>query len=79
MTENEMSGEPYSLKSGWINHSNEPFFQVMTPSVHHIVISRISYCFRVNSFSLSLSFSYRSLPEALPKLKEIRKLFDGRC
>ena len=25
----EMSGEPYSQKSGWIIHSNERIFQVM--------------------------------------------------
>ena len=25
-----MSGEPYSQKSGWIKHSNEQIFQVMT-------------------------------------------------
>ena len=30
VTENEMSGEPYSQKSGWKNHSNEQIFQVMT-------------------------------------------------
>ena len=30
VTEYEMSGEPYSQKSGEINHSNERFFQVMT-------------------------------------------------
>ena len=30
VTEYEMSGEPYSQKSGWINHSNERIFQVMT-------------------------------------------------
>ena len=29
VTEYEMSGEPYSQKSGWINHSNEQIFQVM--------------------------------------------------
>ena len=34
--EYEMSGKPYSQKSEWINHSNEPIFQVMTPSVLHI-------------------------------------------
>ena len=28
--EHEMSREPYSQKSGWINHSNERIFQVMT-------------------------------------------------
>ena len=27
--EYEMSREPYSQKSEWIKHSNEPFFQVM--------------------------------------------------
>ena len=36
VTEFEMSGKPYSQKRGWINHSNEPIFQVMTPSVLHI-------------------------------------------
>ena len=30
VTEYEMSGEPYSQKSGWIKHSNERIFQVMT-------------------------------------------------
>ena len=30
VTEYEMSGEPYSQKSGWIIHSNERIFQVMT-------------------------------------------------
>ena len=30
VTEYEMSGEPYSQKSGWIKHSNEQIFQVMT-------------------------------------------------
>ena len=30
VTEYEMSGEPYSHKSGWINHSNERISQVMT-------------------------------------------------
>ena len=31
VTEYEMSGEPHSQKkSGWINHSNERIFQVMT-------------------------------------------------
>ena len=30
VTEYKMSGEPYSLKSGWKNHSNEQVFQVMT-------------------------------------------------
>ena len=30
MTGYEMSGEPHSQKSGWINHSNERIFQVMT-------------------------------------------------
>ena len=30
VTEYEMSGEPYSQKSGWKNHSNEQIFQVMT-------------------------------------------------
>ena len=30
VTEYEMSGEPYSQKSGWINHLNERIFQVMT-------------------------------------------------
>ena len=30
VTEHERSGEPYSQKSGWINHSNERVFQVMT-------------------------------------------------
>ena len=29
VTEYEMSGEPYSQKSGWIQHSNERIFQVM--------------------------------------------------
>ena len=29
VTENEMSGEPYSQKSGWIIDSNERMFQVM--------------------------------------------------
>ena len=28
VTEYEMSGEPYSQKSGWIIHSNERIFQV---------------------------------------------------
>ena len=30
VTEHEMSGEPYSQKSGWIHQSNEQTFQVMT-------------------------------------------------
>ena len=30
VTEYEMSGEPYSQNSGWIKHSNERIFQVMT-------------------------------------------------
>ena len=30
VTEYEMSGEPYSQKRGWRNHSNERTFQVMT-------------------------------------------------
>ena len=30
VTEYEMSGDPYSQKSGWINHSNERIFQVLT-------------------------------------------------
>ena len=30
VSEYEMSREPYSQKSGWINHSNEQIFQVMT-------------------------------------------------
>ena len=30
VTEYEMSGEAYSQKSGWIIHSNERIFQVMT-------------------------------------------------
>ena len=30
LTQYEMSGEPYSQKSGWIKHSNEGIFQVMT-------------------------------------------------
>ena len=30
LTEYEMRGEPYSQKRGWINHSNERIFQVMT-------------------------------------------------
>ena len=30
VTEYEMSGEPYSQKSGWIIHSNERIFKVMT-------------------------------------------------
>ena len=30
VTENEMSGDPYNQKCGWINHSNELVFQVMT-------------------------------------------------
>ena len=38
LTEYEMSGEPYSQESGLINHSNVQIFQVMTPSVRHIVI-----------------------------------------
>ena len=29
VTEYEMSGEPYSQKSGWIKHSSEGIFQVM--------------------------------------------------
>ena len=29
VTEYEISGEPYSQKSGWINHSNERISQVM--------------------------------------------------
>ena len=29
VTEYEMSGEPYSEKSGWTKHSNERTFQVM--------------------------------------------------
>ena len=29
VTEYEMSREPYSQKSGWINHSNERIFQEM--------------------------------------------------
>ena len=29
VTEYEMSGEPYSQKSGWIKHSNERTFHVM--------------------------------------------------
>ena len=28
VTDNEMSGEPYSQNSGWINHSKERTFQV---------------------------------------------------
>ena len=30
VSEYEMSGEPYSKKSGWIKNSNERIFQVMT-------------------------------------------------
>ena len=30
MTKCEMSGEPYSQKSGWVNYSNEQIFQIMT-------------------------------------------------
>ena len=30
VTEYEMSREPYSQKSGWIKHSNERIFQLMT-------------------------------------------------
>ena len=30
VTEYEMIGKPYSQKSGWINHSKERIFQVMT-------------------------------------------------
>ena len=30
VTEYEMSGDPYSQKRGWIIHSNERIFQVMT-------------------------------------------------
>ena len=33
MTEYEISGEPYSQKSGWITHSNELIFQVCSHSV----------------------------------------------
>ena len=29
VTEYEISGEPYSQKSGWIKHTNERIFQVM--------------------------------------------------
>ena len=29
VTEYEMSGEPYSQKSGWIKHTNERIFQVI--------------------------------------------------
>ena len=38
MTEYEMSGKPYSQKSGLKIHTNEQIFQVMTTSVCHIVI-----------------------------------------
>ena len=45
VTEYEMSGKPYSQKSGLKNHTNGRIFQVMTwydqlitPSVRHIVI-----------------------------------------
>ena len=35
-----MNGEPYSQKSGWIIHSNERIFQVMTFkfSIHSVVV-----------------------------------------
>ena len=35
VTEYEMSGEPYSKKSGWINNSNEQIFQI---SIHSVVV-----------------------------------------
>ena len=35
-----MSGEPYSQKNGWIIHSNERIFQVMTYKIctHSVVV-----------------------------------------
>ena len=36
MTDYEMSGKPYSQKSGLKNHTNERIFQVMTLSVCHL-------------------------------------------
>ena len=40
VTEYEMSREPYSQKSGWINHLNERIFQAMTfkKSIHSVVL-----------------------------------------
>ena len=43
-----MSGEPYSQKSGWIIHSNERIFQVVTlnkyPSVVLPAMANIAQC-----------------------------------
>ena len=50
MTKYEMSGEPYSQKSRWIIHSNQPIFQVMKDlhiSIHSVVlpvIANIAQC-----------------------------------
>ena len=39
----EMSGKPYSQKSGCINHSYERIFQVMTTSIRHTYNINVCY------------------------------------
>ena len=41
MTEYETSGDQYSQKSGWINHSNERIFQVIC--IHSVVLPVVAY------------------------------------
>ena len=83
VTEYEMSGKPYSQKSGLKNHTNERIFQVMarlwpgnensykwanvpgddqimTPSVHHIVILPHTILLNVAPFRLTSVLSLLS-------------------
>ena len=74
-----MSGEPYSQKRRWINHSNERFFQVMTSFSCITCYGRgfnpppvIKYPLKMKSFGLSETKLFHF--HGIFKINEINKI-----
>ena len=76
VTENEISGKPYSQKSGLKNHTNERIFQVMT----RLWTGNENSC-KWGNFPGNDQFMTPSVRHIiiLPKLQEIRKMLVGWC